>query len=103
MRPPPDELLPVMLVEGRAKLAAHAKPYATETRCPRRHLLAATVRTAHGQWLLYRGGLLGQPWRTAWLDEIADPGAVNVRCGSCPGGMVWLLDLTNPGAIRSPH
>jgi predicted transposase YdaD len=89
-----------MLAEGKAKLAAHVKPYATEIRCPRRHLLAATIRTAHGPLLLYRGGLLGQPWRFAWLDEIGDPGSVPVRCGSCPAGMAWVLDITDPASPR---
>jgi hypothetical protein len=99
-RPPAEALLPVMLVEGKAKLAAHTKPHAAEVRCPRRHLLGAVVRTAHGPWVLCRTGLFGQPWRPAWWDEIGDTAALPVRCGSCPAGMVWFLDVTDPGSPR---
>jgi len=97
-RPRADELQPIMLVGGKAKLAAHAKPYAAELRCPKRHLLAATVRTTHGPWVLWRGNMFGQPWRSAWLDEIPDPAALPTRCQPC--GMVWFLDVTDPTLPR---
>jgi hypothetical protein len=99
-RPPAEDLLPMLFEPGSPKLAAHARPYAVELRCPRRHLLARTVRTTYGVLLQWRGGLLGQPWRAAWLDETADPGSLPVRCGACPAGMIWLLDLTDPRAPR---
>lgn len=100
-RPSADALLPIMLTEGRAKLSAHARQHLlAEVRCPRRHLLAAMIRTADVPWVLWRGGLFGQPWRTAWLDEIPDPASLPVRCGSCPAGMAWILDIADPAAPR---
>lgn len=96
-RPPADALLPAMLEYGRPKVAAHVRrDLLAEVRCPRRHLLAATVRTTGGAWVLWRGALQGAGWASGWLDEIADPAALYTCCTSCPGGMVWVVDVTDP-------
>jgi hypothetical protein len=100
-RPPAAELAPVM-TEGRPKLTPQARRHAKPVRCPKRHLLAAAVRTPYGIWLMWRGGQAGGSgdlWRCAWADEIADPSAVPVSCKSClsgHGGMVWMVDFSNP-------
>jgi hypothetical protein len=97
-RPRADALLPVML-EIRPKLTAQARARATEARCPKRHLLAATVRTPHGLWLVWRGDPRGAGWLCAWLDDIPDPAALPVWCSSC--NEVGTVDLSDPATPRA--
>lgn len=100
-RPPPESLLPVMLdpvmlAEGRLKLSEYARGCRlAETRCPKyRHLLAATFRTPHGDWVRARNALMRPGWAPWWWDAIADPGAMRVWC-RCHS---WAMDLSDPAA-----
>jgi hypothetical protein len=107
-RPPAEALVPVMLdqalhEQGRPKLSALARQHLMgEVRCPRRHLLAACIRTVHGVWVLGRWGLLDRAWRYAWLEEVANPAALHVWCSPCRrhGRSTHKLDLSDP---TSPH
>lgn len=99
-RPRADAMLPVML-EVRPKLSAQAQASAAEARCqnPNRHLLAATVRTAHGVWVVWCGDPRGAGWLCAWLDDIPDPVALPVWCSSCDE--VGTVDLSDPASPRA--
>jgi hypothetical protein len=99
-RPPAAELVSVM-TEGRPKLTAHARRnLLAEVRCPKhRHLLTATVRTAYGPWVLWRGGLFGPGWRCDWWDEIADVAALKAWC-HCHSWTIDLSDSSDPRLMR---
>jgi hypothetical protein len=100
-RPRADVLLPAML-EIRPKLTAQARARATEVRCqnqdPNRHLLAATVPTPYGVWVVWCGDPRGAGWLCAWLDDIPDPAALPVWCSSCDEA--GTVDLSDPATPR---
>jgi hypothetical protein len=120
-RPSAEALLPVMLEQGNLKwremkLTQWAKEHQMgRAGCPKRHLLAAVMRTPFGPWIVWRGkegpgpgliwrgpGLVGPDWQYGWTDELHDPAAVWVWCSSCKGE--WFLDLSDTSApTRHPR
>jgi len=100
-RPAALELAPVMTEAARPKLSADARRnLLAELRCPKyRHLLAATVRTAWGPWVLARSGLSGPSWACWWWDAIAEPSTMRVWC-RCHSWTVDLSDFTAPRLVR---
>jgi hypothetical protein len=99
-RPPAHELLPVMLEHGQPKLCPWARRHLLgELRCPKRHLLAACIRTVYGVWVLSRSNVVGRGWRPDWLDEVEDPAAMLAWCSPC-GSQPWTLDLSDPTTPR---
>jgi hypothetical protein len=104
-RPPAEALLPVMLDQGmlaagRVKLSEWAQHHLLgELRCPKRHRLAACIRTVHGVWVLSRSNVMGRGWRPDWLDEVEDPAAMLAWCSPC-GSQQWTLDLSDPTTPR---
>jgi hypothetical protein len=99
-RPPAHELLPVMLEHGQPKLCPWARRHLLgELRCPKRHLLAACIRTVYGVWVPSRSNVVGRGWRPDWLDEVEDPAAMLAWCSPC-GSQPWTLDLSDPTTPR---
>jgi hypothetical protein len=79
---------------GRLKLSTWARRHRLgEARCPERHLLATAIRTPHGILVLSRATFTGLGWAGDWLDEIADPAAIEVWCRSCRA-KTWTVDLS---------
>ena len=91
-RPPADTLLPVM-VEKPGKLTTTAALRVVPRRCPRRHLLAAVIRTVYGSWVYLRGDAVGDGWRCDWQADL-DSQIVDAWC-TCPN--TWTVDLEAPG------
>jgi hypothetical protein len=91
-RPRAATLLPV-LVERPGKLTSTAASRALPVRCPRRHLLAAVIRTVYGRWVYRRGDPAGDGWRCDWQADLDTP-IVDAWC-NCPN--TWTVDLAAPG------
>ena len=92
-RPAAAKLLRVM-VDRPGKLTYVGRNAATaEWRCPRRHLLAAVIKTLQGPWLYWHGSPLGDGWQHAWQADL-DSLSVSAWC-SCPN--TWTVDIAAPG------
>jgi hypothetical protein len=104
-RPDPDDLAYALLHHDslepqHIKLSLWGRQHLQgEVRCPKRHLLAAMVRTIHGVLVFRRVTFTGRPWGGEWLDDIANPAAIQVSCLPCRS-KTWTLDLSDPAHPR---
>jgi hypothetical protein len=84
-----------VLEPGRIRLSAWARQHRLgEARCPQRHLLAEPIRTPYGLLVMWRFTRSGGGWSADWLDEIADPAAIEVWCLPCRA-KTWTVDLSD--------
>ena len=99
-RPDPLDLMYALLDHDplepqRIKLSPWARQHQlSEARCPERHLLVAAFQTIPGVLVLWRTTLGGGGWAGDWLDEIADPAAIEVWCAKCRA-KTWTVDLSD--------
>jgi hypothetical protein len=109
-RPRAEELADAMLERpafeanprARPRLTPLARRFGKEVRCPKRHLLAAAVRTEYGPWLVWHGDPFGHGWRCRWLDEVPDRAELSAWCAPCHNlnHVLDLSDFVNPRLVR---